>query len=454
MMTSSPWVGIRWWPPEWSRGSVRCWVWNCRCGHCSRPPTVAGLARRVVDRGTQRDAFDVLLPLRTRGVRPPFCLHPPGGLSWCYAGLLRHLPADYPLYGLQARGLSQPGWLPATLEELVSEHITHLRSVQPTGPYQLLGWSFGGALAHAIAVGLQHQGESVMLLAMLDSYPIDSPPCTSLPDEHDVLALLLDVFGDTTITVDRSLSVPEVLRILRDANGHGGLLANMEEHHITAFLDIYRNNLTLRPASAVGSFDGALLYFQATQRAPEGAASGDLAVAGDRRHRNSPDPLRAHRHDTAGTPSPHRSNTGRAPGGPQLSAEEVATLITRGNPTVGGTSETYTIAARDDRRTQPGSRTQLGQIRNQTSRNHYCCTRGSYVMTNPFDGLDGTYFALMNDEGQYSLWPAFVDIPAGWSVVHPEDSRQACLDYIDQHWTDMRPRSLIDAMNNHRKDAR
>ncbi len=69
-------------------------------------------------------------------------------------------------------------------------------------------------------------------------------------------------------------------------------------------------------------------------------------------------------------------------------------------------------------------------------------------MTNPFEDNDGTYLALINDEGQYSLWPAFVEVPAGWTVAHPHDTRQACMDYINQHWTDMRPQSLIDAMNS------
>ncbi len=67
-------------------------------------------------------------------------------------------------------------------------------------------------------------------------------------------------------------------------------------------------------------------------------------------------------------------------------------------------------------------------------------------MTNPFEDNDSTYLALVNDEGQYSLWPTFADVPAGWAVAHPEDTREACLNYIDQHWTDMRPRSLIEAM--------
>lgn len=69
-------------------------------------------------------------------------------------------------------------------------------------------------------------------------------------------------------------------------------------------------------------------------------------------------------------------------------------------------------------------------------------------MTNPFDDSDCTYFALINNEGQYSLWPTFVEVPAGWTIVHPQDTRQACLDYMQERWTDMRSRSLIDAMNS------
>lgn len=67
-------------------------------------------------------------------------------------------------------------------------------------------------------------------------------------------------------------------------------------------------------------------------------------------------------------------------------------------------------------------------------------------MTNPFEDTDASYFALVNDEGQYSLWPAFADVPGGWRIAHGEDSREACLDHIERNWTDMRPKSLIDAM--------
>ncbi|WP_328324543.1 MULTISPECIES: MbtH family protein [unclassified Streptomyces] len=68
-------------------------------------------------------------------------------------------------------------------------------------------------------------------------------------------------------------------------------------------------------------------------------------------------------------------------------------------------------------------------------------------MTNPFEDADATYLVLVNDEAQYSLWPAFADVPAGWTVAHPEDSRQACVEYVERTWTDMRPKSLVDAVN-------
>ncbi|MDQ0377610.1 MULTISPECIES: MbtH family protein [Amycolatopsis] len=66
-------------------------------------------------------------------------------------------------------------------------------------------------------------------------------------------------------------------------------------------------------------------------------------------------------------------------------------------------------------------------------------------MTNPFDDDNGRFYALVNDEGQYSLWPTFAEVPSGWRIVFGEDSRQACLDHIEANWTDMRPRSLVES---------
>ncbi|GAA0960538.1 MbtH family protein [Actinocorallia libanotica] len=70
------------------------------------------------------------------------------------------------------------------------------------------------------------------------------------------------------------------------------------------------------------------------------------------------------------------------------------------------------------------------------------------MATNPFENDEATYVVLINDEGQYSLWPTFAEVPAGWTVAKTTDTRQACLEYINEHWTDMRPKSLVEAMGS------
>ncbi|UOZ04600.1 MbtH family protein [Amycolatopsis sp. WQ 127309] len=69
-------------------------------------------------------------------------------------------------------------------------------------------------------------------------------------------------------------------------------------------------------------------------------------------------------------------------------------------------------------------------------------------MTNPFEDPEGTYLVLVNAENQHSLWPESVDVPAGWNVTFGPAARQACLDHVEANWTDMRPKSLADAMDN------
>jgi MbtH protein len=67
---------------------------------------------------------------------------------------------------------------------------------------------------------------------------------------------------------------------------------------------------------------------------------------------------------------------------------------------------------------------------------------------NPFDDPDGRFLVLVNDEGQHSLWPVFADVPDGWTVVFGADDPNgpAGLEYVEAHWTDMRPRSLVARM--------
>ncbi|MGW2489088.1 non-ribosomal peptide synthetase [Streptomyces sp. NPDC001606] len=148
-------------------------------------PTVQGLAQRLrpdpaapAPRPAPADDFAVLLPLRTKGDRPPlFCVHPGFGLSWSYAALMRRLDPAQPVYALQARGITAADEMAGSYAELLDDYLGQIRAVRPHGPYRLLGWSFGGLVAHSLAARLQAEGETVELVAMLDTVMVTG-------DEH------------------------------------------------------------------------------------------------------------------------------------------------------------------------------------------------------------------------------------------------------------------------------
>ncbi|WP_394179960.1 amino acid adenylation domain-containing protein [Marinomonas posidonica] len=133
--------------------------------------TIAELAEHL-QQTSHWNPLQALLPIKSSGEHAPlFCIHPALGLSWGYAALLKHLPQSTPLFGLQSLSLTQMETKPESLENIAAHYLTLIQSVQPKGPYQLLGWSFGGLVAHAITRQLEAQGESVSFLCMLDSYP-------------------------------------------------------------------------------------------------------------------------------------------------------------------------------------------------------------------------------------------------------------------------------------------
>lgn len=70
------------------------------------------------------------------------------------------------------------------------------------------------------------------------------------------------------------------------------------------------------------------------------------------------------------------------------------------------------------------------------------------MSTNPFDDENGTFYVLVNDEDQHSLWPTFAEVPTGWKVVFGEGNRADCLAYVEDNWADMRPRSLRESLQS------
>ncbi|MCX5041330.1 MULTISPECIES: MbtH family protein [Streptomyces] len=70
------------------------------------------------------------------------------------------------------------------------------------------------------------------------------------------------------------------------------------------------------------------------------------------------------------------------------------------------------------------------------------------MSTNPFDDADGRFLVLVNHEGQHSLWPSFAQVPGGWTVALEENTRDACLEFVETNWTDLRPRSLAESADS------
>ncbi|MGH4032637.1 amino acid adenylation domain-containing protein [Actinomycetota bacterium Odt1-20B] len=205
-------------------------------------PTPALLDARIADGDREEDPLDVLLPLRPHGERPAvFCVHPAGGLGWCYAGIIKHLGQGTPVYALQARGLDgDPAGLPASFEEMADDYIEQIRAVQPHGPYHLLGYSSGGIAAHVIASRLERAGEQVGLLAILDTYPGQT---LAELGEQEILADLLRWVGyDRRYLGKKPLKHAKVIEILRKL---GSSLASLEPHHIEAIGRVYANGRDL-----------------------------------------------------------------------------------------------------------------------------------------------------------------------------------------------------------------
>ncbi|MET9296163.1 amino acid adenylation domain-containing protein [Streptomyces sp. NPDC003077] len=226
--------------------------------------TPAALAARLDGDGGGGDALDVLLPLRPVGERTPlFVLHPAGGISWCYSGLLSRLDPAQPVYGLQARGMARDEPLPATMEEMAADYVAQLRTVRPHGPYRLLGWSVGGVLAHTVAVLLQEAGEEVEFLALLDAYPSDQWRDQAVPKETDALTALLRMAGfERTDELTRA----DVLETLRR---EGSALAGLSDRTLSAVVDIVVNNARLMREHEHRVFEGDVLFFTAAAPRPE-----------------------------------------------------------------------------------------------------------------------------------------------------------------------------------------
>jgi amino acid adenylation domain-containing protein len=228
---------------------------------------------------TERDGapWSPVVEIQPRGTRRPiFFVHPSGGGVLGYIHLSRRLGTDQPFYGLQNPGLS--GETPHTgIEELAGCYVEALRRVQPEGPYQLGGWSLGGLIAYEMAQQLAGSGESVGLLALLDT---KCPVFKDAREEVEQTESLAELAAALMSFCGRNvLSLHDDLRGLADEEQLPFLLEEMKKAHIISpgtglvrlrrFVEVYSANMTAAINYKPRPYGGRVTLFRASEITPE-----------------------------------------------------------------------------------------------------------------------------------------------------------------------------------------
>ncbi|MGO9152815.1 non-ribosomal peptide synthetase, partial [Mycobacterium sp.] len=225
-------------------------------------PTVRSLSQRL-----EADAISVqeLAPVQTlkKGTGVPlFCIHPVGGMSWAYQTLGNYL--DCSIIGIQ-QILQREEAEPGSIRDMAKNYADRIQALYPTGPYNLLGWSFGGVVAHELAVELQRRGCVIARLILLDAQPSLDGSVT-LPDraldEKHILDEVLRFCGIDIPEQDVPLTYEQVEELVRER-------AAVEFARYKQLRDfIVQNintNMALYRAHEPGVFDGNIIVFSALQ---------------------------------------------------------------------------------------------------------------------------------------------------------------------------------------------
>ena len=134
-------------------------------------PTIIAQAALLEGMPVSRNSGPLVALQKSGSRRPLFCVHPFFGLAHCYQGLAEMLGVDQPFYGLQSQGLEQGETPIFTIPDMAADYLKAIRLVQPSGPYQLAGWSLGSIIAFEMAQQLVGAGETVSFLGLFEGRP-------------------------------------------------------------------------------------------------------------------------------------------------------------------------------------------------------------------------------------------------------------------------------------------
>jgi enterobactin synthetase component F len=197
--------------------------------------------------------------------------------------LIRHVDPARPIYGLQAFGDAARGEAgPSTVAEMAARYRDIIREIQPSGPYNMLGFSFGGLVAHEITRQFEADGETVAFLGLLDSYPYRASTgigddAAIVDDEGEIVRAALGFLGlapdalgqDATMDdlIDHLTKIYDIAgrKIPREVGTPGELIAQLRA--------VTESNLRLARDHRPGRVAADVLFVRATDRASDAAGA-------------------------------------------------------------------------------------------------------------------------------------------------------------------------------------
>lgn len=232
-------------------------------------PTVQALAASIAGERGEGAEFAPVLPLReqpvvpdaTEAPAPLFILPPAGGLGWCYAGYLSHLPAQQGVYAVQAEAFSDPqAGFASSLQELAEGYLKLIEKTlaERSLPrrFALMGWSVGGTAAVQVAALAQAAGAQVERVILLDAYPSEQWQGVPAPDEQESFRALLRMGGLPEPAADERLDLPGTLERLQRA---GSAMGYLPEEKLGVCLGSMRASAALMRGAEQAFFEGDVL---------------------------------------------------------------------------------------------------------------------------------------------------------------------------------------------------
>ena len=236
--------------------------------------TIAELASVLREHG-DTDRAPTLVGLQLNGTHPPmFWVHAVGGNVLSYTELARKLGEQQPFYAFQSPGLAAGQEMLPSVEHMAEHYLTALREIQPHGPYQLGGWSFGGLVAYEMAARLRTAGEEIHLLALLDTWTTIKQHLDDPDDQAEYVRLfaryLSGLFGKQAVLLldgDAPMTLEiQLPHILKQAKLLELLPPELDMEGIERLLAVFRNNLRAAAAYTPPTYAGDVILFRAADK--------------------------------------------------------------------------------------------------------------------------------------------------------------------------------------------